>query len=417
MSDLSYMDPPIEIAATGVRLKIIAARLRTGGMRPYDAAEMIDFGSTDPLLIDIASAQIETLERCRDACDAGLSRPLIILDAASTGLNLSDAITIRRDRDLSLVRGRLNAMARRSARMMEVEIRAETARQFGAAFVAQRPLEPALIYSGQSSPLFLSLQSALEAQGVSLTSALSQASTLEYLASRRFSAVLWDTTSRGLGIQNLDQFAVGEWLSGLPILALVDGSASLSDDARSMLSRCDNIIECQHGEPDAAARVADLVEMYLAARPVQPTASIPAGAIDRATGLFSRRFLEAHLERQMTIADKRSEALSILTLKLIGEQRSDPVALQSLARCVQKLMRETDCPAVVETGTISLSLPLTTYRGGVHLANRIARGVSVQDPYSELVLSWRVVEKRAYHTARSFLEAGLTGPFMRLDAA
>ena len=174
------MDPPIEIAATGVRLKIIAARLRTGGMRPYDAAETIDFGSTDPLLIDIASAQIETLERCRDACDAGLSRPLIILDTANTGLHLSDAITIRRDRDLSLVRGRLHAMARRSARMIEVEIRAETARQFGAAFAAQRPLEPALIYLGQSSPLFLSLQSALEAQGVSLTSALSQASTLEY---------------------------------------------------------------------------------------------------------------------------------------------------------------------------------------------------------------------------------------------
>ena len=109
MSDLSYMDPPIEIAATGVRLKIIAARLRTGGMRPYDAAETIDFGSTDPLLIDIASAQIETLERCRDACDAGLARPLIILDTANTGLHLSDAITIRRDRDLSLVRGRAHA--------------------------------------------------------------------------------------------------------------------------------------------------------------------------------------------------------------------------------------------------------------------------------------------------------------------
>ena len=417
MSDLSYMDPPIEIAATGVRLKIIAARLRTGGMRPYDAAETIDFGSTDPLLIDIASAQIETLERCRDACDAGLSRPLIILDTANTGLHLSDAITIRRDRDLSLVRGRLHAMARRSARMIEVEIRAETARQFGAAFAAQRPLEPALIYVGQSSPLFLSLQSALEAQGVSLTSALSQASTLEYLASRRFTSVLWDMTSSGFGIQNVNQFAVGDWLNGLPILALVDGGSRLSEDVRCMLSQCDDIIECQHGEPDVAARIADLVEKYLAACPVQPTAAIPAGATDRATGLFSRRFLEAHLERQMTVADKRSDALSILTLKLIGDRRSDPVALESLARCVQKLMRETDCPAVVETGTISLSLPLTTYRGGVHLANRIALAVSEQDPVSELVLSWRVVEKRAYHTAQSFLEAGLTGPFMRLEAA
>jgi GGDEF domain-containing protein len=417
MSDLSYLDPPIEIAATGARLKIVAARLRTGGMRPYGAAETIDFDSADPLLVDLASVHVETLKLCRDACLATLRRPLIILDIANAGLTLSDTITIRRDRDLSLVKGRLSAMARRSARVSEVEIRAQTARLFGARTAARRPPEPALIYLGQSSPLFLSLQSALATHGVSLTSALTRTSTRAYLTRRRFTAALMDMTSSGHSVQNLDRFAPDEWLNGLPVLALIDGDSRLPEDVRSILLQCDEIIECQDGEPDVAVRILELIEGYLTESPLQPTASVPAAATDRVTGLFSRRFLEAHLERQMAIADNRCDALSIMTLKLTGNPRTVPSALASLAQCVQNLMRETDCAAVVEPGTIAVSLPLTPYRGGVHLANRIALAVSEQDLLIELILNWRVVEKRACHTAQSFLEAGLTGPFMRLDAA
>jgi GGDEF domain-containing protein len=226
-----------------------------------------------------------------------------------------------------------------------------------------------------------------------------------------------DMTSSGHSVQNLDRFAPDEWLNGLPVLALIDGDSRLPEDVRSILLQCDEIIECQDGEPDVAVRILELIEGYLTESPLQPTASVPAAATDRVTGLFSRRFLEAHLERQMAIADNRCDALSIMTLKLTGNPRTVPSALASLAQCVQNLMRETDCAAVVEPGTIAVSLPLTPYRGGVHLANRIALAVSEQDLLIELILNWRVVEKRACHTAQSFLEAGLTGPFMRLDAA
>ncbi|KJS36381.1 MAG: hypothetical protein VR74_12815 [Hyphomonas sp. BRH_c22] len=417
MSDMSYLDPPIEIAATGVRLKIIAARLRTGGMRPYEADDMIDFGSTEPLLVDIASVEVETLESCRDACLAGLSRPLVILDIANTGLNLSDAITIRRDRDIPLVKGRLNAMARRFARTLEFEIRAQTARHFGAGTTVPRQQTPALIFLGQGSPLFLSLQTALMERGVTITSALTRTATREYLTSRRFTAALLDMTSTGRDTNDLDTFTPGEWLNGLPVLALIDGDTHLMGDVRSILSQCDEIIECQDSEPGFADRVADLSKKYFAGSPLQPSASAPASAIDQSTGIFSRRFLEAHLERQMVVAGTRSDALSIMTLKLIGNQRTDAGALASLARLVQNLLRETDCPAVVDPGTIAVSLPLTTYRGGVQLAERIAMTVADRDPLSELFLSWRVVEKRAFHTAQTFLEAGLTGPFTRLEAA
>jgi len=417
MSDTSYMDPAIEIAATGTRQKIIAARLRTGGMRPYEATDVIDFRSTDPLLVDIASVGVEVLESCREACMADLSRPLVILDVADTGLNLSDAITLRRDRDIPLIKGRLNAMARRAARALEFKIRAETARDFGAETIAHSPQRPALIFLGQSSPLLLSLKTALTARGISLTSVLTRAATREYLTDRRFTAALLDMTSTGRDSTSLDQFTPDEWLNGLPVVALIGGHIHQPGDVRSILSQCDDIVECQDSEPAFTDRIVDLSEKYQAATPLQPSATTPAGAIDRITGIFSRRFLDAHLERQIVVADTRSEALSVMTLKLTGDQRADTDALASLARYVQNLMRETDCAAVVEPGTIAVSLPLTTYRGGVQLAKRIAITISEEHRLAELVLNWRVVEKRAFHTAQTFLEAGLTGPFMRLEAA
>lgn len=253
MADMSYMDPIIEIVATRARLKIIAARLCTGAIHPCAAGDMIDFGSTDPLLVDMASVGVVTLERCQDACPAGYARSLIILDTANTRLLLSDTITIRQGRDIVRVKGRLTAMARRD-----------------------RP-----------------------------------------------------------------------------------------DD----------------------------------------------------TGLFSRRFLQAHLERQMVVADTYSQALSIMALKPVGDRRAGENALAPLARCVQGLVGKTDFAAAVEPGTLAVSLPLTTYRGGVELARRMAARVAQEHALSGPGLTWRVIDMRAFHTAQTFLEAAPTGPFMRLQAS
>ena len=50
MLDLSFLDPPIEVAASGPRLESILTRLRNHGMRAYPASNPIDFDATEPLL-------------------------------------------------------------------------------------------------------------------------------------------------------------------------------------------------------------------------------------------------------------------------------------------------------------------------------------------------------------------------------
>ena len=62
-------------------------------------------------------------------------------------------------------------------------------------------------------------------------------------------------------------------------------------------------------------------------------------------------------------------------------------------------------------------MPLTSYHGAVQLSKRIAEAIAGVDELASLTLNWRVVEKRNFHTAKALLEAGLSGPFMRLDAA
>jgi len=50
MLDLSFLDPPIEVAASSPRLDMILSRLRAHGMRAYPASDPIDFEATEPLL-------------------------------------------------------------------------------------------------------------------------------------------------------------------------------------------------------------------------------------------------------------------------------------------------------------------------------------------------------------------------------
>ncbi|KCZ94668.1 GGDEF domain-containing protein [Hyphomonas johnsonii] len=415
MSDLSYLDPPIEIAATSPRLEMIMSRLRSGGMRPYPASAQVDFNSTDPLLVDISSVPREVIARCARACMAGLTRPLAVLDVAETGLALTDAITIRRDRDLTLLKGRLSALARRGARQREFAIRAETASQFGAKLAMTDPdASPSLLYLGVGSPLFLSLQGALTLRGVSVTAALTRKTTRDYLASKRFVAALVDVSRADLPV-GMD--LPDDLLGGVPVFAILDPGVDLNSVSGNLVASADEIIDLAGDVGSMATQIESLARRYQAEMPVLPGPSLTSEMTDLATGLLSRRFIEIHLARQMRLAEQFETPLSVMTLKLGGDRKTDIETLKALSSCLKPMLRDTDSAAVVAAGTIVVSMPSTPYRGAARLAGRIALQVAAHPALSGLVLNWRVVEKRAYHTPTTLLGAGLSGPFMRLDAA
>ena len=79
MLDLSFLDPPIEVAAANPRLDMILSRLKAHGMRAYPASDPIDFDATEPLLIDMESLPAGLRERDVKLRHNEPKRPLVLL--------------------------------------------------------------------------------------------------------------------------------------------------------------------------------------------------------------------------------------------------------------------------------------------------------------------------------------------------
>jgi len=131
MLDLSFLDPPIEVAAANPRLDMILSRLKAHGMRAYPASDPIDFDATEPLLIDMESLPAGLRERDVKLRNNEPKRPLVLLTQDSGIAEGIDALIVSRDSDLSQLRARLSSLVRRQARTAEFRIRLETAESFG----------------------------------------------------------------------------------------------------------------------------------------------------------------------------------------------------------------------------------------------------------------------------------------------
>lgn len=419
MTDFSFQDTPIEVAAASPRREMIMSRLRAAGLRPFAASDPIDFSVADSLLIDVASVTPEMMVRFSRAQMIGLSRQVIILDQAPAETDIPDAIFVRRDNDLSVLKERLIATKRQRARGLEVATRIETMTQLGGQLPKVDPdVSPEILYLGDSSPLFLKTQSSLKARGISVTAALTMNTARDFLSQHRFSAILLDLTSTcDRAKQLIDWTAPENSITGLPILALMNSELDMTDSQRASLAYSSDLIDLSQPIAFITDRIERLTRRYLATAPILPSLQLTSTTTDFTTGMFSRNFMERHLENQMTTCQDAEETLCMMTIKLSGNRSSDRHILKTLSNCIRPLLRETDCPAAMAPGVIAISLPFTPYRGGVRLAERIVKNIGRHQELSDIAVEWRVVERRAYHTSKTLIGAGTTGPFMRTDAA
>lgn len=419
MLDFSFYDPPIEVAAQSPRLEAIVTRLKAAGLRPYPVSASLDFSAADPLLVDLASAPPESLERLRRAAILGVPRQIVLLDTAGTGApRIEGAVHLRLDKDLTSLRSRLAALSRRASRQREAAIRRDTALELGTKLPpVDFDAAPALLYLGDGSPFFLSLQATLRQRGVEITAALSRATARQHMTSKRFAAALID-----LSMAHEDASGMGRWiseedgLSGLPLIVLSRPQAEFSERELALLSHATEIMDPAIGDDAISSAVEAECRRLHASAPMMPLPGLSTLAItDIVSGLFTRGFFEAHLPRQMQLATDNAEALSVLTLRLDADASRSHAAQAAAGEVIRSQIRDTDCAALVQPGVFAISLPATPYRGGIRLAERINDAMNRAGDHPGL--SWRVTEKRNYHTPQTFIAAALIGPFVRIRVA
>lgn len=423
MIDFSFYDPPIEVAAASPRLEMIVSRLKASGLRPYLATDLPDFTASDPLLIDLQSASPQILDRLKRAAMMDAPRQIVLLDSAPSAAGTSlpamqDTIHLRQDRDLTTLKSRLAALDRRALRQREAAIRHESARELGAKLPGlDLDAVPALLYLGSSSPLFLSLQHTLRQRGVDITAAISRQTARQHIMGKRFAAALVDISTQAHDPGGLNHWISEEdGLSGLPLIVISRLDKDFTERQLALLSHAAEILDPATPQEEMVTRIETQCRRLHAAAPMMPLPGLAQSVTDLTSGLFSRAFFEAHLPRQMALSTDHAESLSVLTLRL------DPPAAKSVTDqkiagdTILRQIRDTDCAALIQPGVIAISLPATPYRGGVRLAERIDEAL-VRSGMEHPGLSWRVTEKRSYHTPRMLLAASLIGPFIRTRLA
>ena len=426
MDDLSYKDPPIEVVASSPRKDMIYSRLKANGLRPGPASESIA-DSPLPLLIDTRSAPVDVLQNLQRASAMGLARQVILL--SKDNISIPGVITLNKDSGLATLASRLASQKRKSLRELEVRLRKETASSLG---VTSVPIDagaiPDLLYLGDGSAFFLELQAALKTSGVSVTAALSLHTALDYLENKRFAAILVDLTKDSeYAVRLLEAVDADPRISSQPVFVCLRDGGHLPDDAREALANANEIIDASSNVQRTADRITFLAHTRAVAPELSQNTSLASTITDPSTKLFTRKFLEAHLLRQMEAAHEAETALSVLTLRLKSgsdNDKSAQTALPDLATLLLPLLRETDSAARIDYTTIAVSLPHTPYAGAVRLAERLVTTLGGDNlgamgtplPFGGS-LSWKVVERRRYHTASNLIAAAMTGPFARVQAA
>ena len=205
---------------------------------------------------------------------------------------------------------------------------------------------------------------------------------------------------------------------------MIQSGKQRSPEQQVALSNATELLNSGLPIVELGEHIAMLAEYHKAATPMTPEMSNDRRVNDRLTGLFAGEFLKSHLESQMIETNDYMLPLSFLSLQLLSPNDGNALArktLPALAKVVLSQIRQTDCAGRLDWSTIGVSLRNTGYSGGVQLGRRIldklggeqlgALGLAYG---SGCTLSWRVIERRAYHSAKDLIFAGTKGPQTRI---
>ena len=421
MTDPIFLTCPIEVIAASPRLEMIKSKLRVAGLRPYDMEDSLS--QVDALFIDAISASQDQLKLVHRQITRSTDRTIVLLSDGSAP-QIPNVIQIFSISDIETIPALLDMAARKRHRLQEVHLRAQTAKQIAGQHVdvpSNDDLE--LLFLGDGSPDFLALMSALRRDDIKVTAALTSLTAHQYLRDRKFDGMIVDIRcGTKLGAEFLSAYMSTDIAAQLPIYALRDKDRVDPNHASEQFTSITELVDADRDVEQVARTLSDLANYHAVLTPLSPAQVNDYRIRDQFTPLFSAAFLERHLHNQIEEVTDTPIPLCLMTVQITSPADGNSAgreAMPTLAASLQDAIRQTDCAARLNWSTIGISLPNTSYAGGVKLAQRLI-GL-LEEKHPELLqtckLNWRVIERRAYHSVTDLLVVGKTGPQTRIFRA
>ena len=418
MTDPIFLTCPIEVIAASPRLEMIKSKLRVAGLRPYEMED--NLSQVDALFIDAVSASQEQLKLVHRQITRATDRTIVLLSDGSAP-PIPKVIQIFNTSEIDSIPALLDMAARKRQRLQEVHLRAQTAKQIAGQNVDVLDTgDLELLFLGDGSSDFLALMGALRRDEITMTAALTSLTAHQYLRDGKFDGMIVDIR-RGtkVGYEFLSTYMSSDISAQIPIYALRDQERVDPDQADEQFTSITELIDANRDVDQLARTLSDLANYHAALTPLTPTQSNDYRIRDQFSPLFSATFLERHLHNQIEDITDTPTPLCLMTLQVTSRADGNTAgrdAMPVLAASVQNALRQTDCAARLDWSTIAVSLTNTSYAGGVKLAQRLIGLLEEKHPdiLRTCKLNWRVIERRAYHSATDLLSIGKTGPQTRI---
>ncbi len=391
----SFDAPQIEILSTSPRLEMLQIRLRQSGLRPIRAAIPLDPTATAPLLLDMVTADDDhTIRRfASDWKAATSSRLLVVLGTMPEALKSLSVLHLRDVDQIPSLPARLAIRQRETRRQKEMALREQTARKLGVAPAASlRNKAPRVLYLGDSSKMFAPLKFALNERHIEIVAALTRFTAQDYLSTGQFNGIL-------LHPQNAEDEAAQFLARYNPTAGHGDMKLFLMEDphlsnalAATDASKVNALLDASQSIETLADSLHE--QLLQNTGPAFAEGRLSSQTHDAVTKLFSRAFLEAHLDTQL--AEVSHTGAPFTTLAICTD--NDAIDQRHLAKIVTSHLRDSDLAAKLDANHICITLPDTAYRGAVSLARRIETAAGTN-------LDWRAIERRQFHTTSTLLSA------------
>ncbi len=280
-----------------------------------------------------------------------------------------------------------------------------------------------VLYVGDASPRFMSLQHIMEADNVEVIAAFSSYSAFDYLHERSFDAVVLNANDKADSAFTISSaMRRNARLYHTPVLLLTrDTDRETADEA--FARGVSDIISAETSDPEMRDRILTLTAERRRRREAKAALEScrEPRTLDIDTGLFHDGFLTSHLQDLINGQDRGEVSFSALILSTDlpdGIERPDDLsaekARRQFAAMLRHLLRSEDAACRVNDNTFLALLPFTEEEGVSAVSARVSAiaectAFESEDPLHPFRLHVRseCITPRLADTAEAMIERGI----------